>query len=124
MSKAVAGAVVGGGRGRRVIHVLDVARVHGESLDRYLQVLLEEYLPGARQRGLRLEGVWRTPPEVEPPSVTVLWAVDGWEDWARARSLASLDAAVAACARRLRELCIDSSRQFLLPVDSATAAPR
>src|SRR5690349_2630040 len=51
-----------GGRGPSVIHVLDVARVRGESLDRYLEILIEEYLPGARQRGLRVEGVWRSPP--------------------------------------------------------------
>ena len=103
--------------------MLDVARVRGEALGTYLQILVEEYLPAAQQRGLRVEGVWRTPPEVEPPTVTVLWAVDGWEEWARARSLASRDPTVGACAHRLRELCDDSSRQFLVPVGVAPVRP-
>lgn len=102
-----------------MIHVLDVAEVREESLQSFLRILVDEYLPGARQRGLRVEGVWRTPAEAGPPSVTVLWAVDGWDDWARARSLASRDPSVGDCARRLRSLCVEATRRFLVPVDGA-----
>ena len=103
-----------------MIHVLDVARVREESLQSFLRILVDESLPGARQRGLRVEGVWRTPAEAGPPSVTVLYAVDGWEDWARARSLASRDPSVGDCARRLPGLCVESTRQFLVPADGTT----
>lgn len=108
------GAVVG------VIHVLDIAQVREESLEDFLRILLEEHVPGARGRGLRVEGLWRTPPEAGPPSVTVLWSVDSWEAWAHARAQASRDPSVADCARRLRALTTDASRRFLVPADGAT----
>lgn len=105
-----------------MIHVLDLAEVRAESLEEFLRILVDEHLPAARSRGLGVAGVWRTPAEAGPPTVTVLWAVDDWAAWARARSLASRDPEVAGCARRLRALCVTASRRFLIPVEDASAA--
>ena len=104
------------------IHVLDIAQVREESLDSFLRILVDEYVPAARDRGLRVEGLWRTPIEAGAPSITVLWSVPTWEDWARARSLASRDPAIADCARRLRALTVESSRRFLVAIDGAATS--
>jgi hypothetical protein len=99
-----------------VIHVLDVAEVGDADVENFLRILVDEYIPAAMGRGLRLQGCWRTAAESGEPAVVTLWAVDGWEAWARARSLASQDPTVADCARRLRALSTAAQRRFLVPV--------
>jgi hypothetical protein len=59
------------------IYILDRVSIKPGQLSRYQQRLREQYLPGARARGLQLVGSWVTPPlEVEQGNeLLLLWSL-------------------------------------------------
>jgi hypothetical protein len=73
----------------RKIFVFDEIVVPHTQLERLRRAYLDEYAPGARARGMTLEGAWRSPPIDLPDRASTLhflWSVPNVGAWWRMRA--------------------------------------
>lgn len=67
------------------VYVLDEILVKPGMAGAYRQAYRKRYMPGARRRGMRLDGAWRHPPVEEyegvPVTLYYLWSLESVEAW-------------------------------------------
>jgi len=106
------------------IYVLDRMELRPGRLRAYRELLERRYLPGARERGMELVGLFAAPPlELEDASneLFALWSLpDVAAFWAmRARAVADPD--VATFWRESEAFLLGRERRFLLALPEASA---
>ncbi len=66
------------------IYIIDRIVLEPGRARAFIDAYLDEYAPGARERGLTLERVLVSPPawiDSEPNTLTITWTVDGPREW-------------------------------------------
>ncbi|MFD0902976.1 hypothetical protein [Actinomadura sediminis] len=76
--------------------ILDTVVLPEREADGWLRRCRAEYLPGARERGLRLERVWRSYTGPEQVAVHLLWSLPTPYDFYAMRATAAADPSVTA----------------------------
>ena len=65
--------------------ILDEIEVKPGLAGEYRSAYVERYVPGAEQRGMRLQGAWQSPPMRDfdelPTTLYYLWSVDDVAGW-------------------------------------------
>lgn len=100
------------------IYILDCVKLRPGQLEAYQKALREEYLPGARERGMQLCGSWITPPvEVEEGNELVtLWSLPSIEAfWAVRSSRAGQE--LEAWWKESDRLTLSRERKFMTPAE-------
>ncbi|MFE7243480.1 NIPSNAP family protein [Streptomyces sp. NPDC057580] len=98
--------------------VLPDARVAG-----WLRRWRTEYLPGARDRGMVAERVWRTWTGPDTAAVRILWSLPDSDAFYAARGASGRDPGVAAFWAHTDEIALDRDRQVLEPIAPADEGP-
>jgi hypothetical protein len=79
------------------IFILDEIVVKPGQTSAYCAAYERDYAPGARRRGMRIEGRWRNPPvqdfEEMPTTLYILWSVENVAGWWRMRLSRTADGA-------------------------------
>jgi len=98
--------------------ILDDVVIPAEDADGWLDRWREEYLPGAKARGLRLAGVWRGSTG-DPDRVTILihWTLSSVDAFWAARSAAASDPSVVAFWRKTDVVVFARDRRVLAAVE-------
>ncbi len=97
------------------VHIRDHVVLPGAAVDEWLTGWRTDYLPAARERGLRLTQWWRSYAGPDTVAVDMLWEIEGIYTFYRARTMAGADASVARFWARTDELAVHRDRRVLEP---------
>ncbi|MDI3387525.1 NIPSNAP family protein [Streptomyces sp. B-S-A8] len=103
------------------VDVLDLVVLPAPDVDPWLESWRAEYLPGARERGLAVERVWRSWAGPDTVAVRILWSVRDTGAFYAARSAANRDPRVPAFWARTDAIAVERDRQVLQPVAEVPA---
>jgi len=101
----------------RGVHIIDTVVLSGDQVADWLRRWRADYLPGARERGLVAERVWRTWTGPDTAAVRILWTLPDSGSFFAARSASGRDPRVAEFWARTDAIALDRDRQVLEPVD-------
>ncbi|MCB0996988.1 MAG: hypothetical protein KDB21_17965 [Acidimicrobiales bacterium] len=102
------------------VRIIDELVPHPGRADDVVALLLRRYAPGAAERGLTLEHVWRSPPAdlvADGIRLTIVWSVPDAAAWWRQRGLAGQDPSVVAFWADLDELLVSRDRRVCEELD-------
>ncbi|POX57195.1 hypothetical protein C3489_00245 [Streptomyces sp. Ru71] len=99
------------------VQILDTVVLTGDQVEGWLRRWRTEYLPGARERGMVAERVWRTWTGPDTAAVRILWSLPDSGAFFAARSAAKRDPRVTAFWAATDEIARGRKRQVLEPVD-------
>jgi hypothetical protein len=97
------------------VFIVDAIDVDAGQIRAVREAYLNEYAPGARERGMVLQHDWLSPPlalQEGRSRLTFVWAVAGVEGWWRQRFAGNFDPGVEAFWRRLEPMIIGRERSF------------
>ncbi len=97
------------------VFIVDAIDAEAEQVSAVRHAYLNEYAPGARERGMVLQYDWLSPPLVLKEGrsrLTFVWAVAGLEGWWAQRFAGGFDPGVEAFWRRLAPMIIGRTRTF------------
>ncbi|WP_216903505.1 hypothetical protein [Nocardia alni] len=97
------------------VHVWDHLVLPAAAVDGWLIGWRTDYLPAARERGLRLTQWWQSHAGPDTVAVDMLWEIEGVYEFYRARTMAGADASVARFWSRTDELAVHRDRRVLEP---------
>jgi len=67
------------------VFILDEITVKPGLAAQYRELYREQYMPGAKRRGMQLEGAWQNPPGMDfperPTTLYYLWSVEDTRAW-------------------------------------------
>ncbi|MFE2989662.1 hypothetical protein [Streptomyces sp. NPDC059262] len=98
------------------VQVLDVVLLAGDDVDEWLRRWRAEYLPGAVDRGMVEERLWRAWTGPDTVAVRILWSLPDSGAFFAARAAAGADPRVAAFWAYTDEIAKDRDRHVLEPV--------
>lgn len=99
------------------VQIIDTVVLAGDQVAGWLQRWRAEYLPGAHDRGMVAERVWRTWTGPDTAAVRILWSLPDSGSFFAARAASGRDPRVAEFWARTDEIALDRDRQVLEPVD-------
>jgi hypothetical protein len=95
------------------VFIVDAIDAQAGQIGAVREAYLNEYAPGARERGMVLQHDWLSPPlalKSGRSRLTFVWAVAGVEGWWRQRFAAGFDPGVEAFWRRLEPMIVRRER--------------
>lgn len=97
------------------IYVVDTFVPHPGKAKAFLDLYMEHYAPGARERGMKLEGVQVSPPmwlEKQSNRLTVTWSLKGAAAWWQMSFVGRTDPKVTDWWAEVDELVTERHRAF------------
>jgi hypothetical protein len=97
------------------VFIIDAIDAEAVQIPAVRDAYLNEYAPGARERGMVLQHDWLSPPlalKAGRSRLTFVWAVAGLDGWWGQRFAGNFDPSVEAFWRRLEPMIIGRERTF------------
>lgn len=102
------------------VQILDTVVLAGDRVEGWLRRWRADYLPGARDRGMVAERVWRTWTGPDTAAVRILWSLPDSGAFYAARGASGRDPLVAEFWARTDEIALDRDRHVLQPLALGT----